>query len=139
MATAERPLFLWWLATRRPLPDEMWFDVHMDGIPGDQPPPDLSTITTDPAMQRMWWYQTAKRCDVITRWGATYQIIELRHTSGPQTLGELQLYKTLSLGEWPTLAWRAPLLITERIDETLRRAIRAAGFPIDTPYDLASA
>jgi len=137
MAPAERMLFTWWLATKRPLPLQMWFDVHMDGIPGDLAPASLADLTDDPAMLRMWWYQTAKRCDVILRWPLEYQVVELRHTTAPQTVGELHIYDNLSRAEWPDLPWRPPLLITERIDPKIHNLLLDSGYQIANPSPTA--
>ena len=129
---------LWWLSDPTHQPIALWYDVRMDGVPDNHPIDQLQQITDNPNMLRMWWHQTAKRCDAIAEWPDAYQVIELRHDSNPQTLGELQMYNALARAEWPTLPWRTPQLVTAKIDAALRSAIEAAGFPITSPVDRAA-
>lgn len=130
MVPHERALLLWWLDNSPRPPDALWYDVGMDGIPDDQPTPTAAEFTSDPAMARMWWHQTAKRADAIARAGSLYRIVELRASANAQTLGELLTYDALSRAEWPSLDWAPTLLVTHQVDLMHAMSITRAGHEI---------
>jgi len=143
MAPAERPLMTWYLEHPTCPALELWYDVRIDGITDSAPDTNLDLFTDDPDMRRMWWAQTAKRCDAIERRQGDFRIIEVRYHVAPQTLGELQLYHLLATAQWPDLTFAPPLLLCALIDDAIALALARANYsllvapdvPLDQPRD----
>lgn len=127
---AERTLFYLWLDTAPRGVDAVWYGVPMDGRPDDRPLPPPPAALGDPALARAWWTVNARRCDAILRRGTTFAIVEVRSSADAQTIGELQLYRTLSAGEWPALTFTAPELVCLNITDTARHVLEAGGVKI---------
>ncbi len=114
---------------------EVWYDVRTDGQPEHLQRALPTDITDDPAMLRMWWHQNAKRIDAVTLQKGRYRIVELRDTTGPQTLGELTQYQTLARAQWPELPWGQTILVTRHFDILIMRVLTDQGFAVYKPGD----
>jgi hypothetical protein len=135
MTPAETMLLYWYLETQPHKIEELWYDVAMDGIPGEAGTQLHTPFGTPGKFSRMWQRLTSKRADAIARIGNQYQILEMRANAKAQTLGELHQYQLLAQGEWPELTWLPILLITQSIDYATLSAIQSAGFTYSVAPD----
>jgi hypothetical protein len=128
MTPAETTLLYWWL-DQDPLDiQEIWFDVAMDGIPGEAGTQLHTPFGTPGKFSRMWQRLTSKRADAIARIGSKYQVLEMRAIAKAQTIGELHQYQTLAQAEWPDLSWLPPFLITQNADYATLAGLKTGGF-----------
>ena len=126
----ESDLMRWYLAQHAEDILEVWYDVRADGDPATIETDDLSHLTNDPAIRRMWQQQTAKRLDAITLEREGYRVVELRQRAAQETVGEVTTYNQISRAEWPDLAWLNPRIVTLQVDPIIRRTLEAIGFDV---------
>ncbi len=125
LVKAERILWQWWRQKFGLRFEEYWFDVALDGQPArEESLPGLAKVLS-PKYRRLWRGLTAKRADVIGRRGYIYQIIEIRSDIRPQTIGEVEVYKSLAVLEFPHLSFGRSIIVGSTADEVLRKAIEA--------------
>jgi len=131
----ERILWQWWRNAFGLRFEEYWFDVPLDGQPPrEEVIPSLAKSLT-PKYQRLWKSLTSKRADVIGRRGSLYQVIEIRSDIKPQTIGEVMVYKSLAIKEYPGISFGRSIIIGDKVDDILRKAIESEGIQL---FDRAS-
>lgn len=137
LVPAEQLLMYWYLDTVHPTPDEIWYDVPMDGAD-----PRIAQYTDarqilNPTEMRIWYTLTARRADAIQRAGAEYRVVELRDRAGMQTIGEATSYSQHARAEWPYLNWAAPLVISRIYERGIRDTMSQLGIEtLSAPGDL---
>lgn len=127
MTPSEAKLLHLWLDTKPEGLCELWYDVPMDGVPGQQATPEREHPIFGQALNRMWQRLTSKRADAIARYGSLYQVIELRPIVKAQTIGEVHTYQALATAEWPELQWLPPLVVTAYLGPMEYKALIAGG------------
>lgn len=120
---------LWYDALDQKLiaPEAVWFDVPMDGVPDHVTEQPHYVKNDNPALVRAWYFLNARRCDAIGERGDRFTVYEMRALAGPKTVGELAIYRSLSLAEWPGLKWDPITLITRKIEPTTEQPLKDLG------------
>lgn len=127
LTPAEATLAKWYFGHEPIKPDRVFYDVPVDGVPGDAGLPSGRHEPTTIKFARMWKRLTAKRIDAIAEHQGEYQIIEFRPHVKAQTIGEVVMYRALAQGEYPDLYWRTPIVVAKIIDYSAIAACRSAG------------
>lgn len=93
-------------------------------------------VSTDPAMQRMWMRNTARRIDALAWRSNVATILEVRHAAAWQSFGQISGYANLWRTSYPDIPVVAVMLITDTIPADIRQVAASAGIYVWTPGEL---
>lgn len=111
----------------------LWSSIAYDVEVRDGPWP---IVSDDPAMQRMWMRNTARRIDAFCWANNVGTIIEVRHAAAWQSYGQLMGYTNLWRTSYPEIPVVAAWLVTDVIPADIRQVANDAGLYVWTPEAL---